>query len=43
MKDGSTGKLKLKASLSKCGRISVENEVEYILQNVLGIFVDGEE
>lgn len=42
VKDGSTGKLKLKASLSKCGRTSVENEVEYIRQNVPGIFV-GEE
>ena len=43
VKDGSTGKLKLKASLSKCGRTSVENEVEYIRQNVPGIFVDEEE
>lgn len=42
VKDGSTGKLKLKASLSKCGRTSVENEVEYIRQNVPGIFVDEE-
>ena len=39
----SNGKLKLKASLSKCGRTSVENEVEYIRQNVPGIFVDEEE
>lgn len=36
-------KLKLKASLSKCGRTSVENEAEYIRQNVLGNFVDEEE
>ena len=43
VKDGSTGKLKLKASLSKCGRTSVENEVEYIRQNVPGIFVGEEE
>ena len=43
MKDGSTGKLKLKASLSKYGRTSIENEVEYIRQNVLGIFVSKEE
>ena len=43
VKDGSTGKLKLKASLSKCGRTSVENEVEYIRQNIPGIFVDEEE
>lgn len=43
VKDGSTGKLKLKASLSKCGRTSVENEVEYIRQNVPGIFVDEED
>jgi helicase domain protein len=43
VKDGSTGKLKLKASLSKCGRTSVENEVEYIRQNVPGIFADEEE
>lgn len=43
VKDGSTGKLKLKASLSKCGRTSVENEVEYIQQNVPGIFADEEE
>lgn len=41
VKDGSTGKLK--ASLSKCGRTSVENEVEYIRQNVPGIFTDEEE
>lgn len=32
-----------KASLSKCGRTSVENEVEYIRQNVPGIFADEEE
>lgn len=43
VKDGSTGKLKLKASLSKCGRTSVENEVEYIRQNIPGIFVDEED
>lgn len=43
VKDGSTGKLKLKASLSKCGRTSVENDVEYIRQNVPGIFTDEEE
>lgn len=43
VKDGSTGKLKLKASLSKCGRTSVENEVEYIRQNIPGIFVGEEE
>ena len=43
IKDGSTGKLKLKASLAKCGRTSVENDVEYILQNVPGIFVDEED
>lgn len=43
VKDGSTGKLKLKASLSKCGRTSVENDVEYIRQNVLGIFMDEED
>ena len=42
VKDGSTGKLKLMASLSKCGNTSVENEAEYIRQNVPGIF-DGEE
>jgi len=43
VKDGSTGKLKLKALLSKCGRTSAENEVEYIRKNVPGIFVDEEE
>ena len=43
VKDDSTGKLKLKASLSKCGRTSVENEVEYIRQNIPGIFVDEED
>lgn len=43
VKDGSTGKLRLKASLSNCGRTSVENEVEYIRQNVPGIFVNEEE
>ena len=43
VKDGSTGRLKLKASLSKCGRTSVENEVEYIRQNIPGIFVDEED
>ena len=43
VKDGSTGKLKLKASLSKCGRASVENEVEYIRQIIPGIFVDEED
>ena len=43
VKGGSTGKLKLKASLSKCGRTSVENEVEYIRQNVPGIFVSEED
>lgn len=43
VKDGSTGRLKLKASLSKCRRTSVENEVEYIRQNIPGIFVDEEE
>jgi hypothetical protein len=43
VRDGSTGKLKLKASLSKCGRTSVENEVEYIRQNVPGIFANEEE
>lgn len=43
VKDGSTGKLKLKASLSKCGRTSVEDEVEYIRQNIPGIFVDEED
>ena len=42
IKDGSTGKLKLKASLAKCGRTSVENDVEYIHQNVPEIFVDDE-
>jgi hypothetical protein len=42
IKDGSTGKLKLKASLAKCGRTSVENDVEYIHQNVPEIFVDEE-
>ena len=39
----SARKLKLKASLSKCGRTSVENDVEYIRQNVPGIFTDEEE
>ena len=43
VKDGSTGKLKLKASLSKCGRTSVENDVEYISQNAPGIFTDEED
>lgn len=43
VKDGSTGKLKLKASLSKCGRTSVENDVEYIRQNVPGIFTNEED
>ena len=35
-------KLKLKASLAKCGGTSVENDVEYIHQNVPEIFVDDE-
>ena len=43
VKDGSTEKLKLKASLSKCGRTSVENDVEYIRQNVPGIFTNEED
>ncbi len=39
-KDGSTGILKLKASLSACGNTNVEKEVVYIRQNVPNIFVN---
>lgn len=42
-KDGSTGVLKLRASLSSCGNKNVENEVVYIRQNAPGIFTDAEQ
>ena len=39
-KDGSTGVLKLKTSLSSCGNTNVEKEVFYIRQNAPGIFTE---
>ena len=41
-KDGSTGVLKLMASLASCGNKNVENEVVYIRQNAPDIFTDTE-
>lgn len=41
-KDGSTGVLKLKASLALCGNTNVEKEVVYIRQNAPSIFTDEE-
>lgn len=38
--DGSTGKLKLKASLAECGNTDVRNEVIYVRQNSPGIFIE---
>ena len=42
-KDGSTGVLKLKASLASCGNKNVENEVVYIRQNAPDIFTHTEQ
>ena len=42
-KDGSTGVLKLRASLASCGNKNVENEVVYIRQNAPDIFTDAEQ
>lgn len=41
VKDGSSGQLKLKNSLAKCGSIDVRNEVIYIRQNAPNIFVES--
>lgn len=40
--DGSTGVLKLRASLASCGNKNVENEVVYIRQNAPDIFTEEE-
>ncbi|MDI6618028.1 MAG: DEAD/DEAH box helicase [Clostridiales bacterium] len=41
--DGSTGKLKLKASLAECGNTDVRNEVIYVRQNSPEIFIEEEQ